>query len=161
MATIYIETSVVSYLTANDSSQVVALSRQMLTRQWWNNGRLEHDLFSSQFVVDEASQGSEDHAKKRLDILSEIQMLDTSSSVFDLAKDLLDQSILPPKAELDALHISTAAVHSIEYLLTWNCKHIANAQSLPAVYRRIEKQGYAAPLICTIEEMIGDYEPFE
>jgi len=161
MATIYVETSVVSYLTASDSSQIVALSRQMLTKRWWDTGRLDHELFSSQFVVDEAAQGSVERAKKRLAVLSKIQLLDTSPAVFDLAEDLLARSILPPKAEMDALHISTAAIHSIEYLLTWNCKHIANAHSLPAVYRRIEEQGFAVPLICTIEEMIGEYEPFD
>ena len=161
MATIYIETSVVSYLTAQPSSQVIALSRQMLTKHWWDKGRLEHELFTSQFVIDESALGDSESSQKRLTVLVTIPLLDVIPEIFDLADDLLAQAILPAKARLDALHISIAAVHSLEYLLTWNCKHIANAHSLPAIYRRIEKQGYAAPLICTIEEMTGEYESFE
>ena len=77
-----------------------------------------------------------------------------------MANDLLSRSILPAKARLDAFHISLAAVHEIEYLLTWNCRHIANAQILPAVYRMIEESGCAPPFICTIEEMLGNDESF-
>ncbi len=102
MATLYIETSVVSYLTALPSSQVVTLSRQMLTKRWWDGGRLEHELFTSQFVVDEATQGASEPSRKRLTVLSEIPLLDVLPEVFDLADDLLAQSILPAMARLDA-----------------------------------------------------------
>ncbi len=74
MATVYIETSVVSYLTSRESGQVIALSRQMLTKRWWGEGRLSHELFTSQFVIDEASQGASESAGKRLAVLDEIPL---------------------------------------------------------------------------------------
>lgn len=157
MSTIYVETSIVSYLTARPSRQVVALSRQMLTKLWWEHGRQGHELFTSEFVLDEAAQGDSELAQERLQILSRIALLDILPEAYELADDLLSRSILPPKARLDALHISLAAVHGVEYLLTWNCKHIANAHTLPAVYRSIEDKGFIAPFICTIEEMSGDF----
>lgn len=160
MATIYIETSVASYLTARPSAEIVAQSRQILTKKWWGRRRHDHQLFTSEFVLDESARGDAALARERIKALEGIPLLAILPEAFVLAEDLLSQSILPAKAHLDALHISLAAVHEIEYLLTWNCRHIANAQILPAVYRAIELHGYAAPFICTIEEMLGDDESF-
>jgi len=156
MATVYIETSIVSYLTARPSDHVVALSRQLLTRRWWDEHRENHDLFTSQFVIDEATRGDPSYAKKRLQLLDETTLLDITPEISTLAEELLSRSILPPNARLDALHIATAAFQAIEILLTWNCKHIANARILPRVYRVLEELGVSRPLICTVEEMIGD-----
>jgi predicted nucleic acid-binding protein len=156
MATIYIETSIVSYLTSRLSTQVVQLARQMMTRHWWENDRDQHELFASEYVVLESSEGDPGFAKMRLDAIAHTELLDVDPQIPAIANELISRSVLPEKALLDALHISTAAFHGIEYLLTWNCKHIANAMTLPRVYRLLDDLGLATPLICTIEEMIGD-----
>jgi hypothetical protein len=155
MPSIYIETSVVSFLTSRTSKNVLSLSHQLLTRQWWNDCRHDFDLVTSQFVVDEASQGDTSQAEERKVILRELTLLEITPEVFNLAETLLSSGILPVKARLDALHISIAAVHEVEYLLTWNCKHIANAKILPVLYRKLSELGLDSPLICTIEEMLG------
>ncbi len=161
MASIYIETSVISLLTSGLSSRVVPLSRQMLTREWWADHRWDHELFVSQFVYDEASRGDAELAGHRLQILDELTTLEIKPEVFDIASELISSGILPEKARLDALHISIASVYAVEYLLTWNCKHIANAYILPALYRKLDGLGLSPPLVCTIEEMMGHDNSFE
>jgi len=155
MVSIYIETSVISVLTARLSSNVLSLSRQMLTRQWWAEHRSSYDLFVSQFVHDEAARGDSDAARQRIEILDGLSTLEITPEVFDIATELISSGILPEQARLDALHISISSYYGVEYLLTWNCKHIANAHTLPAVYRKLEELGLRAPFVCTIEEMMG------
>jgi hypothetical protein len=161
MATIYVETSVISLLTSGLSSNVVSLSRQILTREWWSDHRSNHDLFVSQFVYDEASRGDSELARQRLKVLEELIQLELTTEVIEVASELFSSGILPEKARLDALHISIASVHGVEYLLTWNCKHIANARILPALYRTLEGLGLSPPLVCTIEEMMGHGDSLE
>ncbi len=161
MASIYVETSVISLLTSGLSSHVVSLSRQMLTREWWADYRSSHDLFVSQFVYDEASRGDVELSRRRLEILGELTTLEIRPEVFDVASKLVSSGILPEKARLDALHISIASVYAVEYLLTWNCKHIANAHILPSLYRMLEGLGLSPPLVCTVEEMMGYDDSFE
>jgi hypothetical protein len=155
MSTIYIETTIISALTSRLSKNVVSLSRQLLTRQWWEEDRLNHELFSSQFVRDEATKGDRKSAEKRLAALEGMVMLEITPAVIEVAEDLMLARILPEKARLDALHISIASVFGVEYLLTWNCRHIANAHTLPRLYERLKQLGFDPPLICTIEEMLG------
>ncbi len=161
MVSIYIETSVVSVLTARLSSNVLSLSRQMLTRQWWADYRSNYDLFVSQFVYDEAARGDVDAARQRVEILDEMTTLEITPEVFDIALELVSSGILPEQARLDALHISISSVYGVEYLLTWNCKHIANAHTLPRLYRKLEALGHRVPFVCTIEEMLGHDNSFE
>ncbi len=156
MATVYIETTIVSYLTAKPSRWVVAAARQLLTRHWWDHERHHYDLVSSQYVLDEASRGDPQFARLRLEALKDIPLLDLPDEIPDLAGELLARSVLPPNARLDALHIAAAAFHGIEYLLTWNCTHIANARIFPRIGAALGGLGYAIPVICTPEEMVGD-----
>ena len=161
MASVYVETSVISLLTSDLSSNVLTLSRQMLTRQWWDNCRSDHELYISQFVIDEASRGDAELANRRLAVLADLSSLKLTPEVLETANELISAGILPEKARLDALHISITSVYRVEYLMTWNCKHIANANLLPALYRRLETLGLEPPLICTIEELIGNDDRFE
>jgi len=153
---VYLETSIVSYLRERASSQIVAAARQVHTRRWWTRERDQYELFVSRFVLDEASLGSEDLAAARLEALKDIPLLELSDPVFTLGTELLKQAALPEKARVDALHIATAAVHGMDYLLTWNCKHIANARLVPRVNLVITDQGYAVQYICTTEELLSD-----
>ena len=125
------ETSVVSYLTARPSNDIRAAACQSITADWWDNRRTGFDLYISEFVVVEASQGNEEAAARRLAAIEGIPELQVSEKVRDLAERLIKEGSLPPKAEVDAFHIAVATVNGINYLLTWNCTHIANAVMRP------------------------------
>lgn len=153
MATVYIETSITGYLTARWRDAVIFRARQELTRRWWNERRSSYDLVTSQLTLDEAGAGDETAAAERIELLQGIPVLvSTDPRIDSIADDLLAAHLLPAKARSDAEHVAIAAVHAIDYLLTWNCKHIANAAILPKVYRLLADSGYWPPLIITPEE---------
>ena len=155
MATVYIETSIVSYLRQHPSSQVVMAARQLLTHQWWDDQRGNYELVTSQFV-DEASAGDPVLASERLQSLDGIPLLPLDPQIGLIANEIISRAILPPKASIDALHIAMVAHHRIQYLLTWNCKHIANAKILPRIHHVLTDLGCPIPIICTPEEMVDD-----
>ena len=156
MSTVYIETSIIGYLTARSRDDVIFQARQQLTRDWWEFSREDYDLVTSQLVLDEAGAGDPDAAAERLQLLIGIPMLATSDPQVDsLADALLSAHLLPAKARSDAEHVAIATVHRVDYLMTWNCRHIANAATLPAVYRLLSDRGYDPPLIVTPEEFSG------
>ena len=156
MATVYIETSIVSYLRHRPSSQVVMSARQFLTHQWWNDERANYELVTSQYVMDEASDGDPVLSAERLQALKGIPLLPIDARIGVIASEIMNRAILPPQASIDALHIAMAARHEIQYLLTWNCKHIANAKILPRIYKVLLDLGCPIPIICTPEEMLHD-----
>ena len=156
MATLYIETSIVSYLRQRPSSQVVMAARQLLTDQWWHDEREKYELVTSQYVIDEASEGDPDLAAERLESLDGIPLLPLDPRIGVIANEIIARAILPPTASVDALHIAMVAHHEIQYLLTWNCKHIANAKILPRIHQVLTDLGCPIPIICTPEEMVDD-----
>jgi predicted nucleic acid-binding protein len=153
---VYIETSIVSYLRQRPSAQVVAAARQILTRKWWDVERDKYELVTSQYVIDEVSDGDPFLARERLEALNSIPLLQLGSEINTIATEIMSRAILPPKAQVDSLHIATAAHHRIDYLLTWNCTHIANARFLPRIQRVLTELGCYVPIICTPEEMVDD-----
>lgn len=156
MNTVYIETSVVSYLRQRPSSQVVMAAHQLHTHKWWDDERTNYELVVSQYVIDEASAGDPVLAVDRLQALDGIAVLPPSPEIPRIANEIMSRAILPPKAQVDALHIASVAHHRIQYLLTWNCKHIANAKILPRIYGVLNDFGIPIPIICTPEELLGD-----
>jgi PIN domain len=120
---VYVETTIVSYLTARPSRDLIIAAHQQLTQEWWKNRREQFDLFISQLVLQESGAGDQQAASERLAVLSPLPILELNQASLDLARELLDKRALPQKAELDSLHISVATVHGMEYLLTWNCRH--------------------------------------
>jgi hypothetical protein len=153
MATIYIETSIIGYLTARSSDAVIFLARQQLTRHWWNNRRQAFELYVSQLVLDEAGAGDPTAAQERLKHLQGLPLLDIHHPhVERLADRLLNEDLLPAKAAADARHVAVAAVFGVDYLLTWNCKHLANAETLPRIYNVLRRLRFEPPLIVTPEE---------
>lgn len=156
MATVYIETSIVGYLTARSRDDVIFQARQKLTQSWWKSSRDDYELVASQLVLDECGAGDADAAAERMELLIGIPLLAASDPQVDsLADALLAADLLPEKARSDAAHVAIATVHRVDYLMTWNCKHIANAATLPAVYHLLAGRGYARPLIVTPEEFSG------
>lgn len=155
MDTIYIETSIVGYLRQRPSSQVVMAARQLLTHQWWNDERVKYQLVASQFVIDEASDGDPVLAAERLAALNGVPLLPLDSGIADIADEIMSQAILPAKARTDALHIAAVAYHRVQYLLTGNCRHIANGRILPRIHALLSNMGIPIPIICTPEEMVN------
>jgi predicted nucleic acid-binding protein len=156
MPTLYIETSIVSYLRQRPSSQVIAAARQLLTHKWWNEERANYEIVTSQFTLDEASAGDPTLAAKRLQSLEGIPVLPLDPEVGVIANEIMARAILPPQASVDALHIAVVAHHRVQYLLTWNCTHIANAKILPRIHKVLTDLGCPIPIICTPEEMVNN-----
>lgn len=152
MNAIYVETSIVGYLTARSASDVVFQARQELTRRWWKQRREGFDLYISQLVLDEAGAGDPTAAADRLRLLGGLPLLGESAEADRLADLLIARHLLPAKAAVDAQHVALAATAGVDYLLTWNCKHIANADLLPALYETLRAEGFSPPLIVTPEE---------
>lgn len=156
MESVYLETSFISYLVARPSRDVVVAGHQQTTQEWWDNRRSLFECLVSQFVIDEASDGDSTEVAKRLAIISTLPTLEVTADAQDLAKAIMAAGMLPPKAFPDAGHVAVSAVHAVDYLLTWNCKHLANAQ----IWRRIavvcEKLGHKMPVVCTAEELMGN-----
>lgn len=153
---VYVETSVISYLTARPSRDVIALAHQELTRTWWEHSRSEFDLFASRLVVAEAQAGNANAAAARLAVLEPIPLLAETVESRSLAAKLIAAGGMPKKASSDALHIAVAAVHGMDYLVTWNCRHIANARMLRFVMDTCQDAGYEPPVICTPEELLEE-----
>jgi predicted nucleic acid-binding protein len=153
--TVYVETSVVSYLTALGSRDVVLVAQQELTRTWWAS-RVDFSLFASRFVRDEASAGDAAAARRRLDALHGIPLLDITEDAIQLAARLVSDGGLPAKARVDALHVAVATVHGMDYLLTWNCKHIANASLRGKIEAICKASGFLPTTICTPFELPKD-----
>jgi predicted nucleic acid-binding protein len=151
---VYIETTFVSYLTARPSRDVVIAGHQQITHEWWNTRRAYYELCVSQLVVGEAAAGDPTAAQERLDVLIAMTFLETTAQALDLAKGLIRAGALPAKAANDALHIAIAAANGVPYLLTWNCRHLANAAMRPVIESVCADNGVKGPVICTPIELL-------
>ena len=150
---VYIETTFVSYLTARPSRDLIVAGHQQITHDWWDNRRGDFELCASLLVLQEAGEGDLQAAQERLAILKNMILLDTTEEAFALAGDIIQAGALPGKAADDALHIAVAATQSVPYLLTWNCRHMANATMRPFIEAVCIGKGFKAPIICTPEEL--------
>ena len=151
---VYIETTVVSYLTARASRDVVVAGHQQVTHDWWDTRRTNYELCVSELVLDEAAAGDAQAAQERLLVLQPMLVIETTTEAFELAEELLCAGALPRKAADDAPHVAIAATKAIPYLLTWNCRHLANAAMRPVIEAVCIAKGLKAPIICTPEELL-------
>ena len=156
MKTVYIETSIPSYLTTRASRDVRATAWQQLTSQWWEQEKPKYELFTSELVLAEAGAGDSGAAQRRLDSLEGLRELAISDEANLLAAHLVADGGIPVHAEADALHVATATVHAMDYLLTWNCRHINNAATKPIVRSICAVAGYTCPEICTPLELLSE-----
>jgi len=154
--TVYIETSILGYLTARSTKNLILAANIEVTKEWWEFRRSAFTLYISKVVLDEVARGDPEIAANRQEILDGVPLVELNQDVRSLAAQFLSRSNLPPKASDDAVHIAAATIHGLDYLLTWNCKHIANAQ----IQRKLEEIsfdfGYQLPVICTPYELLGD-----
>jgi predicted nucleic acid-binding protein len=152
---VYIETSVVSYLTARPSRDIVTLGHQQVTRDWWERDRSVFELYTSEVVIAEAERGDSEAARARIAVLNLLPRLSPSAESEALVPVLLRETRLPADALLDMSHISIATVHGMQFLLTWNCRHIANARIVRVVEKVCRERGFEPPVLCTPEELLG------
>ncbi len=155
MESVYIETTIVSYLVARPSRDLLVATHQQITQDWWIERRQEFDCYISQIVIEEASVGDPKQVKKRIDIINAFPALEVTEAVENLTRAILAKGVLPTRAVRDAAHIAVAVVNNMDYLLTWNCRHLANAQIMRRVAGVCTEEGYDMPLICTPEELMG------
>jgi len=149
---VYLETTIPSYLTARPSRDIVRAAEQEVTRGWWLR-RSSFALYVSELVLSEVAAGDPGAAEARLDALGGIAILGVNDDARGLATDLLAAAALPPIAVADALHIAIAACNGVDFLLTWNCRHIANAVMRPYIERTCRASGFEPPVICTPREL--------
>jgi predicted nucleic acid-binding protein len=155
MSKIYIETSIVSYLTARPSNNLIAAAWQKETIDWWETQKDRFDLFISEVVIEEASRGDETASARRLAALEDIKVLQLNEKSVALSKALIAEGGMAKKALEDALHVAISAVEEVDFLLTWNCKHINNAEMKPNIRKIIEAHGYRCPEIATPIKLRG------
>ncbi len=160
--TIYVETSVVSYLTARPSRDLIIAAYQEVTREWWESASGRFSLAASLLVPEEAARGDPGSARARLQALEGITLLQVTQDARRLARSLLAIGLLPRTAAIDALHIAVAAAHGLDYLVTWNFRHIANVAVHTQLERACWDAGYEPPVICSLHQLLeigyGDLE---
>ena len=156
METVYIETSIISYLVADPSRDLVTAANQQVTRDWWQHRRQEFACIISQEVIAEADRGDAEQVRRRLAALASIPRVAVSSDAQEVAQLFLNTGALPPKAARDAVHLAVATTIGADFVLTWNCRHLANAQILKRLEREALQTGRRLPRVCTPLELMGD-----
>jgi hypothetical protein len=146
-AKVYIETTIPSYLVARPSRDLLIAAHQQITRDWWETRGAQFDLYISEPVLEEAAVGDSILAKRRLEVLADIPVLALTEGVLELAKGLVSEGTIPSKAAVDAIHMAVATVYTCEYLLTWNCRHIANAEIQRAARLVVKRREFELPVI--------------
>jgi hypothetical protein len=154
-SSVYLETSVISYLAARPSRDILVASRQALPAQWWETRREVFDLVTSQTVIEEAQAGDSQLASRRMSLLADVSLVPVSEASIRLAEALMRRMSLPSHVSADALHIALSATNGVNYLLTWNCTHIANATLRPMIEQECRGKCFEPPIICTPEELMN------
>jgi predicted nucleic acid-binding protein len=151
---VYLETTIPSLLTAWPSRDLIIAADQQVTREWWRTRRGDFELFVSQVVLDEAAEGDKAAAAERLAEIQGLPVLEVNGDVERVARTVLKTGLIPAKASNDALHLAVAAVHRMHFLLTWNCRHLANAAIGGELAAACQQAGFEMPVICTPRELI-------
>jgi len=162
MDTVYIETTVIGHLAGRLRSNAAIATRQQLTRGWWAEAQSQFRFLISQIVLDECAAGDPVAASERLAIADSLPLLDITEVIRELADELMARGAIPPSEPRDSLHVAISAVYGVNYLATWNFKHIANATMRGRIESVCRDAGFEPPIICTPEEMAGsetDAEP--
>jgi predicted nucleic acid-binding protein len=152
---IYLETTIISYYASRPNRDIVIAGHQQITKDFIDKSALQYDIFVSELVIEECKSGDKEAAILRLELLKTFNLLELNNAALSLAKSLISGKIVPNQYAEDALHIALATMHGMDYLVTWNCKHIANAHIRNKLEKAIRNHGYVLPVICTPEELMG------
>jgi hypothetical protein len=156
MESVYLETTFISYLVARPSRDLLVAAHQQTSQEWWASRRADFECYVSQVVIDEASAGDPEEVTKRAALMGGLPVLAVTEDAEFVTKAILSSGVIPPRAIRDAAHIGVATAHEIDYLLTWNCAHLANAQIRRRISLVVGGLGRRMPLICTPEELMGE-----
>ena len=155
MECIYIETSIISYLVARPSNSLISAARQKITFDWWEKERKKYKTYISELVIAECSRGDKDAIKNRLNLAKNIPILKITDECIELAELFFKKASLPEKARDDALHVAISTHYKMVFLLTWNCRHLANAHFIRKLHKISLEEGFVIPTICTPQEIIN------
>ena len=153
---VYIETSVVSYHAARPSRDLVTAARQTMTEEWWEETQGQYDRYVSVLVIEEANAGDAEAARRRIQLIAGLPVLEITKEAEELAGRLVADGFVPKSSVEDALHIAVATVHGMDFLVTWNFRHINNAEMRSRIKNAVEAAGYECPTICSPEELGGN-----
>jgi len=153
---IYLETTVVSYYTSRPSRDIIALAHQEITRQWWPTAIRRYNVYISEIVIEEASSGDPEVAKRRMEEIKDFPHLELNEKVESMAQIYVERLNIPEKSIRDAIHLAVACVHNIDYLITWNCKHLANGEIIKKLMKINDSFGIHTPIILTPEELMEE-----
>jgi len=153
---LYMETTIPSYLTSYSSRDLIIAGHQQITKDWWEKRKNAFDIYISQFVIDETKSGNPVAAHERMSAIKGFPLLDIIPEVEMLAAGILASGAIPQRAATDAVHVAIAAVHGMDFLMTWNCVHLANAIIAKKVAKICNQYGFDCPVICTPEELMGE-----
>ena len=156
MEAVYLETTFISYLVSRPSRDLLVAAHQQATHEWWAERHREFECYVSPVVIDEASAGDPEEAKKRMNVINDLPVLEVTEEAESLTEAILASGVIPPRAVRDAAYVAVASVNDMDYLLTWNCKHLANAQIMRRLSSVCNAQGFNMPVICTPEELMGE-----
>ena len=151
--TVYLETTIPSYLAGRPSRDLVIAAHQQITHDWWNRAKERFDLYISEAVLEEIRAGDPAVAAKRLEVVAGLPVLELRQDVRDLVRLYSDRLNFPAQAQADVLHIAFAVSYGLDYLVTWNCKHIANGYSIRRLLRVNQEIRRPTPIILTPEEL--------
>jgi len=152
---VYLETSIISYYAARPSRDLVIAARQEITHEIWPVLQDNYELYISALVIQEASRGDKEAAKKQLEAISDIPVLEITQNVQEVAQSLINENAVSLEFEEDALHIAVASINGMDFLLTWNFSHLNNVFKKAKIIKAIEKQGFIPPEICSPDEFLG------
>ena len=153
---VYLETTIISYQTARPSRDLVVAAHQQITQEWWSRRRTDFSLYVSELVLEEAAKGDPMAARRRLDLLKSMGVLAIDDEALALAQMIVSSGSISEVASADALHVAIAAVNGMDYLMTWNCTHINNAEIVKKLERACVNAGYRCPVVCTPEQLLGE-----
>ncbi len=153
-SSLYLESTIPSYLAARPSRDLIVAAHQQITHDWWQQARGKFDLYISEAVLEEISVGDPDAATRRQSFLDGLSILALTEEVVALAEEYQSQLGLAPGAQLDGVHLAFASVYEMAYLLTWNCKHLANGVIIQRLQTINVSLGRFTPVIVTPEELL-------
>ncbi len=154
MVSVYLETTIISYITARPSKDLIVAAHQSLTHDWWDKMSANVDCFISPYVVEEIAEGDEKASQKRLEFIENIQLLENNVEIQSLSIKYFEEFQLPLKAKLDASHLASAVWHEMDYLLSWNCTHIVSGRIQTELTRINDQMNLKTPVLCTPEELM-------
>jgi len=156
METVYVETTVIGHVAGRIHPDPLIAPRQYFARRWWPELLSQYRVVISQLVIDECSEGDAGAAGERLELLKNLELLDVYEDVQRLADALVAGKAVPESQPRDALHIAIAAFYGVEYLVSWNFRHIVNAAIRSRIEAICREAGFEPPIICTSEELAAE-----